>query len=53
MAEAEVQLEEAQDAPVVIELDIHEIGRTLLVHRRRRFRLPMPAVKRAGAGLNR
>jgi hypothetical protein len=40
VAEVEVVLEAAPDAPVVIELDVYEIGRRPLVHRRARFSVP-------------
>lgn len=52
IAEVDVELDEAPRAslarPVVIELDVHEIGRSLLVHRRGRFGLAVPAL--AGEG---
>lgn len=40
VAEIEVELAEPGRGPVIIELDLHEIGRRLLVHRRTRLTLP-------------
>lgn len=40
IAEVDVELDEPGPGPVIIELDLHEIGRRLLVHRRTRLTLP-------------
>lgn len=40
IAEVDVELDESGPGPVIIELDLHEIGRRLLVHRRTRLTLP-------------
>jgi len=40
IAEVDVELAESGPGPVIIELDLHEIGRRLLVHRRTRLTLP-------------
>ncbi len=40
VAEIDVELLESGPGPVIIELDIHEIGRRLLVHRKTRLTLP-------------
>lgn len=40
VAEIDVELAEAGAGPVIIELDLHEIGRRLLVHRKTRLTLP-------------
>lgn len=42
VAEVDVELAEPTDAPVEIELDIHEIGRRLKVHRLARMTVPAP-----------
>ncbi len=44
VAEVEVELESPAQSPITLELDVHEIGRRPLVHRRARF-----ALVRAGA----
>jgi hypothetical protein len=41
-AEVDVELDGAPDGPVTIELDAHEIGRRLVVHRTVRLALPAP-----------
>ncbi len=43
VAEIEVELLEPVPGPVIVELDLHEIGRRLLVHRRTRLTLPTGA----------
>lgn len=40
VAEIDVELAEPGPGPVIVELDLHEIGRRLLVHRRTRLTLP-------------
>jgi hypothetical protein len=40
VAEIDVELEEPGRGPVIIELDLHEVGRRLLVHRKTRLTLP-------------
>jgi hypothetical protein len=40
LADVEVELHEPGSGPVVVELDVHEIGRRLLVHRKIRLALP-------------
>ena len=40
VAEIDVELAESGPGPVIIELDMHEIGRKLLVHRKTRLTLP-------------
>ena len=40
VAEIDVELAESGPRPVIIELDLHEIGRRLLVHRKTRLTLP-------------
>jgi len=40
VAEIDVELAESGRGPVIIELDLHEIGRRLLVHRKTRLTLP-------------
>ena len=39
-AEIDVEVAESAPGPVIVELDIHEIGRRLLVHRKTRLTLP-------------
>ena len=41
MAEIDVELAEPGPGPVIVELDAHEIGRRLIVHRRTRVTLPV------------
>jgi hypothetical protein len=41
VAEVELVLDAGADSPVAIELDVHEIGRRPLVHRRARFSVPV------------
>jgi hypothetical protein len=41
VAEIDVELAEPGPGPVIVELDAHEIGRRLLVHRRTRVTLPV------------
>lgn len=43
VAEIDVELAEASPGPVIVELDLHEIGRRLLVHRKVRLTLPTAA----------
>ncbi|MCA1692701.1 MAG: hypothetical protein LC733_11085 [Actinobacteria bacterium] len=43
VAEVDVELDEPATGPVVIELDAHEIGRRLVVHRTLRVTLPATA----------
>lgn len=43
LAEVDVDLDEAASAPVTVELDVHEIGRRLKVHRVVRLTVPVPA----------
>ena len=45
VAELEVVLDRPATTPVVVELDVHEIGRRPLVHRRARLTLPAPPVE--------
>ena len=40
VAEIDVELVEAGRGPVIVELDLHEVGRRLLVHRKARYTLP-------------
>lgn len=40
VAEIDVELAEPGPGPVIVELDLHEIGRRLLVHRKTRLTLP-------------
>ncbi|MGI8810790.1 MAG: hypothetical protein ACR2KK_23705 [Acidimicrobiales bacterium] len=40
VAEIDVELAEVAPGPVIVELDLHEIGRRLLVHRKTRLTLP-------------
>jgi hypothetical protein len=40
VAEIDVELTEPGPGPVIVELDLHEIGRRLLVHRKTRLTLP-------------
>jgi len=40
MAEIDVELTEPGPGPVIVELDLHEVGRRLLVHRKIRLTLP-------------
>jgi hypothetical protein len=40
VAEIDVELAELGPGPVIVELDLHEIGRKLLVHRKTRLTLP-------------
>ena len=40
LAEIDVELQEPGPGPVIVELDAHEIGRRLLVHRKVRVTLP-------------
>jgi hypothetical protein len=40
VAEIDVELAEPGPGPVIVELDLHEIGRRLLVHRKTRITLP-------------
>ena len=44
VAEVDVELVGAGTGPVIVALDIHEIGRRLLVHRRTRLTLPVGVV---------
>lgn len=53
VAEVEVELDEVPRWPVVIELDVEEIGRSLLVHRRGQLRLPLPTLQVARRELDR
>ena len=41
VAEIDVELAEPGPGPVIVELDAHEIGRRLIVHRRTRVTLPV------------
>jgi hypothetical protein len=43
VAEVEVELDEPATGPVVVELDVHEVGRRLKVHRIARLAVPVPA----------
>ncbi len=43
VAEIDVELVEPGPGPVIVQLDAHEIGRRLLVHRRTRLTLPIGA----------
>jgi hypothetical protein len=40
VAEIDVEVAEASPGPVIVELDLHELGRRLLVHRKTRLTLP-------------
>jgi hypothetical protein len=40
VAEIDVEMAEPGPGPVIVELDLHEIGRRLLVHRKTRLTLP-------------
>ncbi len=42
-AEIDVELADSGIGPVIVELDLHEIGRRLLVHRKTRLTLPIGA----------
>jgi hypothetical protein len=44
VAEVDIELDEPATAPVTIELDVHDIGRRLVVHRRAQFTLDVPAM---------
>lgn len=46
VAEVEVVLDGPATTPLVVELDVHDIGRRPLVHRRARFTLPVSPVER-------
>ena len=48
VAEVDVELSEAPTGPVTIELDAHEIGRSLKVHRTIRLPVPMAAHQPSG-----
>lgn len=41
IAEIDVEIVGAGSGPVIVELDLHEIGRRLLVHRKTRLTLPI------------
>jgi hypothetical protein len=43
VAEVEVELDEPASGPVTVELDVHEVGRRLKVHRIVRLSVPVPA----------
>jgi hypothetical protein len=43
VAEVDVELDDSPRTPVVIEIDAHEIGRRLVVHRTLQVSLPIPA----------
>jgi hypothetical protein len=47
VAEVDVELAEAGPGPVIVQLDVHEIGRRLLVHRKVRLTLPVGVPARA------
>ena len=42
VAEVDIELDAPPSGPVVIELDVHEIGRRLVIHRTARMRVPVP-----------
>ena len=48
VAEVDIELDAPATGPIVIELDTHDIGRRLVVHRVERLTVPAPV--RAGAG---
>ena len=41
IAEIDVELHDESPGPVIVELDLHEIGRRLLVHRKTRYTMPI------------
>ncbi|MGH9263290.1 MAG: hypothetical protein ACRD1D_01230, partial [Acidimicrobiales bacterium] len=43
VAEIDLEVAEVSPGPVIVELDVHEIGRRLLVHRKVRLTLPTVA----------
>lgn len=45
-AEIDVEVAELAPGPVIVELDLHEIGRRLLVHRKTRLTLPTGVLAR-------
>ena len=45
VAEVDVELDEPSEGPVIVALDLHEIGRRLLVHRQTRLTLPTGALQ--------
>jgi len=49
VAEVDIELEAPATGPVVIELDTHDIGRRLVVHRVAQVTVPVPATSSLGA----
>jgi hypothetical protein len=50
VAEVDIELDGPPEGPLVVELDVHEIGRRLKVHRVARLAVPLPATAAATAG---
>jgi hypothetical protein len=48
VAEVDVELDEAPSGPVTVELDAHEVGRSLKVHRVLRLSVPLAAEQLTG-----
>lgn len=44
VAEVDIELDEPATAPLTIELDVHDIGRRLVVHRRAQFMVDVPSL---------
>ncbi len=49
VAEVDIELDARPEGPVTIELDVHEIGRRLVVHRLARLSVSAPQTAAAGA----
>lgn len=50
VAEVDIELDTPPTAPVTVELDVHEIGRRLVVHRTTRLAVPVPEKTASGSG---